>query len=229
MGRGLTIDIICVQRCPPHSSTSLTPIFGWEVRGPTSLLRELWTTPTTQQQSVIQYLDSLRSRLEVATTVAGEADTKAKNESKRVYDGSVREDPLQEGDEVLVLHPAGPKGLSGSWKGPYLVQEVLSPVSYRLATPGKQGSIMHRNHLKRYLRDHQVNAAIIADVQLDGNNQLELPVLPRQLKDPTLDNIQIGQPLTSDQTQQLKQFGVRPPGDILGYPRQNRRTVFPHQ
>ena len=83
------------------------------------------------------------------------------------YDKSARDDPLEEGDEVLVLHPARPRGLAAQWMGPYLVVEAISPVSYRIGTPGKNGAILHRNHLKRFVQSHHVSAVLLADGDIE--------------------------------------------------------------
>lgn len=101
-------------RDAPHAATGLSPfeiLFGWQVRGPTSILKEIWTTPKRTPASVVAYLEKLRTRMELTTQVVAELDAKAKESSKRYYDQTARDDPLQEGDEVLILHPASPKGI----------------------------------------------------------------------------------------------------------------------
>lgn len=85
-----------------------------------------------------------------------------------------RDDPLEPGEEVLVLHPTGPRGISAQWTGPYLVEERLSPVSYRLGTPGKRGQVLHCNHLKRFIREHEVNLVVVADDGEEFQQQLQL-------------------------------------------------------
>lgn len=55
---------------------------------------------------------------------------------KQYYNLRARDYPLKPGEEVLVLHLAGPKGISAQWIGQYTEEEQLSQVSYRLATPG---------------------------------------------------------------------------------------------
>lgn len=116
----------------------------------------------------------------MAKGVVDKMDGEAKAKSKSHYDKSARDDPLQEGDEVLLLHPEGPKGWKASWAGPYLVEQVLSPVTYKISTPGKRGAVMHRNHLRQYVRMMQVNHVVLADAELDGQGQLELPPTPAE-------------------------------------------------
>lgn len=168
-------------RDTPHVSTGLTPfeiLFGWDVRGPLSLLRESWTSTRKLPKNVLEYLQQLRKTLDLTTSVAVKTDSKAKADSKKSYDKNAREDPIKEGEEVLILHPDGPSGWKGCWAGPYLVEEVLSPVTYRIATPGKCDAVLHRNHIKRYIRSYHVNTVVLADRKLDNQGQLELPRLP---------------------------------------------------
>lgn len=71
----------------------------------------------------------------------------------------------------------GPRGWKGAWTGPFVVEQVLSPVSFKLNTPGKRSAVMHRNHLKRYIRSVNINHVILVDGDLDNTGQLELPGL----------------------------------------------------
>jgi hypothetical protein len=197
------------SRDSPHASTGLTPfeiLFGWDVRGPNSILRELWTTPKRAPANVLRYLEKLRSTLDLTTSVAATADAKAKAKSKAQYDKATREDRLEVGDEVLILHPDGPTGLKGCWTGPYLIEEILSPVSYRIATPGKKGAVMHRNHLKRFIRTEMVNTVVIADGQLDRTGQLEIPSLPGMEEDLSAPPEGVYQDLLPEQKKQLNKL-----------------------
>ena len=51
-------------------------------------------------------------------------------------------------------------------------------MSYRIVVPGKKGAVLHRNHIKRYIRTEQVNSVVLADDSLEGEGQLPLPRLP---------------------------------------------------
>ena len=48
-----------------------------------------------------------------------------------------REDPIDVGEEVLVLLPEDSTGVSAKWHGPYIVQEKPSALSYKIATPNR--------------------------------------------------------------------------------------------
>lgn len=170
------------SRDTPHTSTGLSlfeVMFGRHIRGPTTILKELWHSPRKISKSLLQYLQDLRA-MEKTTKVTTQLEEQAKQKAKTYYDLRAREDTLEPGEEVLVLHPAGPKGISTQWLGPYTVEEQLSPVSYRLATPGKKAQVMHRNHLKRFVRDYPVNLVVLAEEgeEFEGRLQLCDPLQP---------------------------------------------------
>ena len=195
-------------RDAPHAATGLSPfevMFGHNIRGPTSILKELWSTSKSTPVSVVQYLQSLRERTQLTAETVREMDGRAKQRAKIYYDKSARDDPLEEGDEVLVLHPAGPRGLSAQWMGPYLVEEAISPVSYRIGTPGKKGAILHRNHLKRFVQSHHVNVVLLADGNIEDGDHLQLALPVDSLADGKT-TFKIGQDLSKEQTDQLLQL-----------------------
>ena len=159
----------------------------------------------TEEYTCICCSVPLRKRTQLKAQIVRERDGKAKQRAKVYYDKSARDDPLEEGDEVLVLHPAGPRGLAAQWMGPYLVVEAISPVSYRIGTPGKKGAILHRNHLKRFMQSYHVSAVLLADGDIeDGDHlQLTLPVDSHTDKEIAL---KLGQDLSKEQKDQLLQL-----------------------
>jgi len=101
--------VLFACRDAPHSATGFSPhelLFGRPMRGPVALLQELWEHPKHVPQSVLEYTSNLSSRLQLAWKVTGEADEKAKDSSKEYHDQLAVDDPLEPGEEVLVLHPA---------------------------------------------------------------------------------------------------------------------------
>lgn len=59
-----------------------------------------------------------------------------------------------------------------------MIQKKISPVTYRLNTPGKREAVIHRNALKHFLQTAQVNHVVLADGELDDSDHLQLPGLP---------------------------------------------------
>lgn len=139
------------SRDTPHGSTNFTPfqlLFGREVRGPISVLREKWTLPTKAPAGMLTFLQDHQERLEKAGELARQRERKAKQEMKTHYDKTTKNDPLEPGTEVMMLHPAGPGGLAAAWVGPFEILERIQDVTYRIAVPGrgKKGLLIHRNH-----------------------------------------------------------------------------------
>ena len=64
-------------RDAPHTATGLSPfevLYGWHTRGSTSILKELWATPKKIPLSVVQYLQNVRERVQLAADTACEGD-----------------------------------------------------------------------------------------------------------------------------------------------------------
>lgn len=139
------------------------------------LLHKQWTGHKKMPRDVEDYLAGMKRNLERAVRAANQKD-EAKRKMKQYYDKGTNEDTLEEGDQVLLLHPAVNSGWKARWEGPYTVQRRVTPVTYRLDIPGRRGSVVHRNSLKRFIRTMSVNHVVLADGELDGCG-LELPGL----------------------------------------------------
>ena len=55
---------------------------------------------------------------------AKKREEEEKKKAKVYYDRKAREDLLQEGDEVLTLLPAGLRGITASWEGPFIKNQI---------------------------------------------------------------------------------------------------------
>lgn len=189
-----------------HQATGFSPfqlLFAHKVNGPTAILHRMWTGNKKTPQKISSYIQSLRQKMAQTVALANTKEEQTKKEVKATYDSGTEEDQLQPGDEVLLLHPSVMAGWK-AWQGPCVVQKQVSPVTYKLNTPGKRGAVIHRNSLKRFVRTAQVNHVVIADGQLDGSGQLELPGLPG--RDTDSDNeraAQAREALTPNQREEL--------------------------
>ncbi|XP_037801935.1 uncharacterized protein LOC119596676 [Penaeus monodon] len=108
----------------PNSSLKFSPfelLYGRKVRGPLSILHDLWTNDgiDNEVKTTYQYVLDLRSRLEeTAKLAASHANISSKN-YKAYYDLKSRPRKLEIGDEVLVLLPTSTNKLVMHWRGPY--------------------------------------------------------------------------------------------------------------
>ena len=135
-----------------HSSTGYTPFFllhGREARLPYSL-----HNPTTSQNDTpLQYVLELRSRLRHAFQYAQSTNDLARTRQKETYDKKARDNEYQAGDLVWLDNPAmSRKKLEANWRGPYRILTSYSPeplVRISNLADGKR-SVVHKNRIKPY-------------------------------------------------------------------------------
>ena len=123
-----------------QESLKLSPfvlLCGLTVRGPMSILRELWTGEVTsdEKRTTYQYVMELREHTEETCRLAHEELKKAKVNQKEYYNRNARGKCLSVGDKVLLLLPTDINKLLLQWKGPYdIIQKVdVMTIVYRSA------------------------------------------------------------------------------------------------
>ena len=146
--------LLFAYREVPQESLGFSPfelIYGWPVRGPMQVFRELWTKDIEDPQvrTTYQYVLYLRERLE--STVSLAQQTYMSKKYRKYYNRKSRRRHLKVGSKVLVLLPTKTNKLLMSWKGPYEVVEKLSVLDYRIKMGKKvklSGSICFGNTLR---------------------------------------------------------------------------------
>lgn len=116
-------------RDTPHTATGFSPfqlLFGHTVNGPAAALHRTWTGNKKTPVKVSQYLQTLRRKM-AAVKAANAREETVKERLKAHYDRGTVEDQLQEGEEVLLLHPAVESGWKARWEGPYTIFRRGSP------------------------------------------------------------------------------------------------------
>ena len=138
----------------PNSSLGFSPfelLYGRQVRGPMSIMRELWTNQHIEPEvkDEYQYVVDLRERLESTWELARTTLSQMSQKYKKYYDLKARPRKLKVGDKVLVLLPEDQNKLLLRWKGPYKVVEKKYDNDYVIDMDGVRKTF-HINLLKFY-------------------------------------------------------------------------------
>ena len=82
-------------------------MYGRTVRGPLTILKELWTgnIPDEEVKTTYQYVIDLQERLESTCELAREELTKSSARYKKYYDTRTKDRKFEVGDLALVLLP----------------------------------------------------------------------------------------------------------------------------
>ncbi|XP_077531284.1 uncharacterized protein LOC144143395 [Haemaphysalis longicornis] len=146
--------LLFAYREVPQASLGFSPfemIYGRHVRGPLSVLRELWTNEKIDDEvrTTYGYLVDLRTRLEETCQLAHDKLENAHLRQKKYYDRKCRPRKLRVGDKVLILLPTDSNKLLMQWKGAFKVVEAKNDIDYMIDVGGKT-KVFHVNMLKLY-------------------------------------------------------------------------------
>ena len=189
-----------------HSATGFTPfqlLFGREVRGPLTLLKEQWTGEIPGGRTVADFVSSLQKKLAISHHLAKESEKEAKKQSKLYYDRTAKQRAMNVGEKVLLLLPDELDKFTAKWTGPYLIEKKLSAVNYQIATPdrGKKRRVVHINMLKPWIEETSVMAVTCADEDTDS---MELPI--HSWEPETGETPHINPSLTAQQQQEVQEL-----------------------
>uniref|UniRef100_A0A8P4KK44 ribonuclease H n=1 Tax=Dicentrarchus labrax TaxID=13489 RepID=A0A8P4KK44_DICLA len=165
--------LLFAYREVPQASTGFSPfelLYGHEVRGPLSLLREIWEGGKGKGESlnVISYVVQMREQLEKMSELAQSHMREAQQQQKSWYDRSARQRSFNSGQKVLVLLPSDDNKLLAKWQGPFEILKKLGPTTYQVATPGRPRAsrTLHINLLKEWVpRPERKEVMLIRGVQ----------------------------------------------------------------
>jgi hypothetical protein len=134
-------------KATPNRSTGFSPnmmMLGREVMVPSDIIFSL---PDEVRGEPAAYLLKLQDRLAEVRDVARKHLKVSQASQKRTYDLKAFQNSYEPGDVVLVLNTASSPGVSSKlkplWKGPFLVEKVLTPVLYRLRDYRKSITLHH--------------------------------------------------------------------------------------
>src|SRR5260221_2854740 len=138
-----------------HSSAGFSPfelVQGRTVRGPMSILRELWTKESVDPEikTTYQYVLDLRERIQDTCELARQELEKVQLRNQGYYNRKTRDRTFQVGEKILLLLPTVHNKMELQWKGPYSVVKKVSNLDYQIKMDNKIKTF-HVNMLKRYV------------------------------------------------------------------------------
>ena len=212
-------SLLFAYREVPQESTGFSPfelLYGRSVRGPMTILKELWTheVQDPEVKTTYQYIFDLKERLERTCELARENLGKSSARYKVAYNRKARDRQLKAGDKVLILLPTSTNRMLMQWKGPYVITEKVGPLDYRVDTKGKLKTF-HINMLRLYVEreDKQIDEndalaeANVAIIDIEQNEDVEsrdsdtsaIPALSSDIQTETVENVNINPDLSVEQ------------------------------
>ena len=236
--------VLFAYREVPQESTGFSPfqlLYGRSVRGPGTILKELWTKEVNipEVKSSYEYVTELRERLEDSLKLAQEELEKSQKRYKRHYDRKAKPGRLEVGDQVLILLPTDSNKLLMQWRGPYTVESRMGANEYRVKM-GSKTKTYHVNMLKNYIsREPEGNVVPVDDtdgatiavagvIHQDIDPELgEVPDLEGYRQREGVRDVKLGDELSKDQRCVLKDLVRRYPDVFTDMP--GETDVIQHQ
>ena len=236
--------VLFAYREVPQESTGFSPfqlLYGRSVRGPGTILKELWTKEVNipEVKSSYEYVTELRERLEDSLKLAQEELEKSQKRYKRHYDRKAKPRRLEVEDRVLILLPTDSNKLLMQWRGPYTVESRVGANDYRVKM-GSKTKTYHVNMLKKYIsREPEGNVvpvdstdgatiAVAGVIHQDVDPELgEVPDLEGYRQREGVRDVKLGEELPEDQRRVLKDLVRRYPDVFTDMP--GETDVIQHQ
>ncbi|XP_042145250.1 uncharacterized protein LOC121835301 [Ixodes scapularis] len=160
--------LLFAYREVPQASLGFSPfelLYGRNVRGPLSVLKELWTNESLdgETKTTYEYVFELRNKLEETCKIAHEELTHASERYRRGFNRKARSRVLVVGDRVLILLPTDQNKLLMQWKGPYSITAKRGELDYEVDL-GHSTKLFHGNLLKKYEERQTEGAAKACNV-----------------------------------------------------------------
>jgi hypothetical protein len=146
---------VAAYRATPQDTTGQSPnllMLGREVTMPVDLL--MGSPPGEEPTDVTEYGQQMRKQMEHIFQIVRIASGRAMNRQKKLYDRNKVDDRHTPGAKVWLAVKNRTKGkcpkLERKWKGPLLVVERYSDVTYLVAEGPTKQKVIHFDRLKKY-------------------------------------------------------------------------------
>ena len=202
-------------------------VYGRSVRGPMSVLRDIWSDEDINEQTktTYQYVLELRERLESTCKLAHDELRKAQENQHKWFNKKARAKHLKEGDQVLLLLPTKLNKLEMQWQGPFDIIKKVRENDYVINLDG-QHKMFHANMLRKYLVRKTIDKGMvilcgcrhleIATGGMAENDSLEEPDTCEERSDDikycplratqTWEDVKISADLSEDQQREVRQL-----------------------
>ena len=155
-------------RSAPNRDSSFSPyqlVYGHRVRTPLDILHQGWADLSFDELDTDEWSGWLVDRLEVWHSTQRERMLEASGKRKAQFDRGTVVRKLEKGDQVLCRIPGCVGKLEESWHGPYVVEEKVGEVNYKVKVGRGKAKLLHINNLKRfYEREESVlRLALVAE------------------------------------------------------------------
>ena len=120
-----------------QESTGFSPfqlLYGRQVRGPLSILKQIWTKEIAdgEVKTAYQYVVDLRERVEDTFEIVRVALESSSTTYKRYADAKSKDCQFKVGDIVLLLLPNNMNKLLMQWKGQFDVVDKMNLYDYKM-------------------------------------------------------------------------------------------------
>ena len=146
--------LLWAYRGTTHKSTGYSPfelLYGRPMRTPLDELIELWTVKDEESgREVIEYLRLLREKMALVRDIAYTNEVQQKKEQKYYHDKKAVPRQFEVGDYVLVFRPRKENKLCNEWRGPVIVTNKITDVTYEVELDHGQKRTFHVNGMKEW-------------------------------------------------------------------------------
>ena len=199
--------ILFAYREVPQASTHYSPfelLYGRSIRGPMTILREIWANQSGENEAVeaYRYVFDLRNRLEDTCKMVHDNLSAAQSRYKSHFDKRAKARSLNAGEEVLLMLPTDSNKLMMRWKGPYVIQDKVGVNDYRILV-GKNARVFHVNMIKRYVKRKTEVVALVAILDPVVDTSLEVEPLLGEVTE-NVSDVNICGSLTESRSTELR-------------------------
>ena len=183
-------------RCTPTSSTGISPFLlthGWEPSNPIQLLYKCWVDRELAGVDLAEWVLHYAQRIECAREQVTLKLVENFQYRASKYNLRAKERSFAVGDRVWVRRPGLDHKLRESWVGPGTILKINSPTSFRVQTP-----------------DRAIPTVAIQQIKIAGKETVKCITTVVEDSDDDLTSSYasssvVSQPLTEEQSRQLKQ------------------------